>query len=70
MLLIKSLHQDEPLNLNELMRYSFTPVPHSLGTSNKAAMLHFLLEDAPDEVPYPKYALYIQDGNALFHAIW
>ena len=32
-------------------------------------MLHFLLEDAPEVVPYPKDALHIQDGNALFHAL-
>lgn len=76
MLLIKSQHQDEALNLDELMRYSLTPVPHSLATSdgffnktNKAAMLHFLMDDASEDVPYPKEALYIQDGNALFHAL-
>lgn len=76
MLLIKSQNLDEPLNLDELMRYSLTPVPHSLGTAdgffnktNKAAMLHCLMEDAPEDVPYPKEALYIQDGNALFHAL-
>lgn len=76
MLLIKSQNLDEPLNLDELMRYSLTPVPHSLGTAdgffnktNKAAMLHCLMEDAPEDVPYPNEALYIQDGNALFHAL-
>ena len=76
MLLIKSQLLDEPFNLDELMRYSLTPVPHSLGTAdgffnktNKASVLHFLLEDVPEEVPYPKDALYIQDGNALFHAL-
>lgn len=76
MLLIKSQHLDEPIDLDELMRYSLTPVPHSLGTSdgffnktNKAAMLHYLMEDAPEEVPYPTDSLYIQDGNALFHAL-
>ncbi|XP_063959228.1 uncharacterized protein LOC135154916 [Lytechinus pictus] len=75
-LLIKSQNLDEPLNLDELMRYSLTPVPHSLGTpdgffnkTNKASMLHFLMEDAPEDVPYPEDALYIQDGNALFHAL-
>ena len=63
MLLIKSQHLDESLNLDKLMRYSLTPVPHSLGTAdgffiktNKATM-------------HPKDALYIQDGNALFHAL-
>ena len=76
MLLIKSQHLDEPLNIEEMMRYPLTPVPHSLGTAdgffnntNKAAMLHFLLEDAPENVPYPTDALFIQDGNALFHAM-
>ena len=31
-LLVKSQLLDEPLNLDELMRYSITPVPHCLGT--------------------------------------
>ena len=76
MLLIKSQHLDEPIGLDELMRYSLTPVPHNLGTAdgffnktNKAAMLHYLIEDAPEEVPYPTDSFYIQDGNALFHAL-
>ena len=76
MLLIKSQGLEEPLNLEELMQYSLTPVPHSLGTSdgffnktNKAAILHFLMEDSPQDEPYPTDALYIQDGNALFHAL-
>lgn len=76
MLLIKSQHLEEPLDLDELMKYSLTPVPHSLGTpdgffnkTNKAAMLHFLTEDAPENESYPKDALYIQDGNALFYAL-
>ena len=58
------------------MCYSLSPVPHSLGTpdgffmkTNKAAMLHFLLDERKDEVPYPKDAIFIQDGNALFHAL-
>ena len=76
MLLIKSQHLDEPIDLDELMQYSLTPVPHSLGTADgffnttsKAAMLHYLMEDAPEEVPYPTNSIYIQDGNALFHAL-
>ncbi|KAK0148593.1 hypothetical protein N1851_011078 [Merluccius polli] len=76
MLLIKSQNLDEPLNLDKLMRYSLFPVPPCLGTAdgffnktNKAAMLHYLMEDAPEDVPYPKDAFYIQDGNALFHAL-
>ena len=76
MLFIKSQHLDDPIDLDELMRYSLTPVPHSLGTAdgffnktNKAAMLHYLMDDAPEEVPYPTESLYIHDGNALFHAL-
>ena len=76
MLLIKSQHLDDPIDLGELMRYSLTPVPHSLGTAdgffnktNKAAMLHYLMKDAPEEVPYPTEGPYIQDENALFHAL-
>ena len=66
LLLVKSQHLDNPLDLNELIRYSLAPVPHSLGTpdgffakTNKAAMLHFLLEDISDDVSYPKDAIYI-----------
>jgi len=76
MLIIKSQRLDEPLDLDELMRYSLAPVPHSLDTAdgffnktNKAAMLHFLMEDAPEDVSYPTDSLYIQDGNALFRAL-
>ncbi len=32
-------------------------------------MLQFLLDDKTDEVPYPKDAIFIQDGNALFHTL-
>lgn len=31
-------------------------------------MLHYLMEDAPEEMPLTK-SLYIQDGNALSHAL-
>ena len=72
MLLIKSQLLDEPLNLDELMRY---PVPPSLGTpdgffgkTNKASMLHFLLVDTP-EVPYPRDAIHIQDGMGLLYVL-
>ena len=76
MLLIKSQLLDEPLNLDELMQYSLTPVPPSLGTpdgffakTNKASMLHFLLADTTEEVPYPSDAIYIQDGMALWYVL-
>ena len=32
-------------------------------------MIHFLLEDASEEVVYPDDALFIQDANALFHVL-
>ena len=58
------------------MHYPLSPVPYSLGTpdgfftkTNKASMLHFLLDKTTNEVPYPKDAIHIQDGNALFHAL-
>ena len=76
MLLIKSQCLDEPIDIGELMSYSLTPVPHSLGTpdgffnkTNKAAMLHYLIDDTPEEVVVPANSMYIQDGNALFHAL-
>ncbi|KAK0148526.1 hypothetical protein N1851_011133 [Merluccius polli] len=63
-----------PINLEKLMRYPLLPVPHALGSpdgyfakTNKATILHHLLKDRDEEVPYLKDALYIQDGNALFH---
>ena len=69
MLLVESQHHDKHIDLDELMWYSLNPVPNSLGTAggffnktNKAAMLRYLMEDAPEEVPYPTDSLYIQDG--------
>ena len=76
MLLIKSQQFDEALSIDELMRYSLTPVPSSLGTpdgffnkTNEAAMLHFVLKDIPEIVSYPKDAIHVEDGNALFHVL-
>ena len=76
-LLVKSQSVDEPLDLEELMKYSLMPVPPSLGTpdgffskTNKASILHYLLEDVtPEDLPYPKDALFIQDGMALLHIL-
>lgn len=75
-LLVKSQLLDEPLNLDELMRYCLSPVPHCLGTpdeffakTNKATMMHYVLEERTDEVPYPMDSFFIQDGNALFYAL-
>lgn len=50
--LIKSQNREEHLDLGELMKFPLLPVPPSLGTqdgffnkTNKAAVLHYLLED-------------------------
>ena len=32
-------------------------------------MLHYLVEECDNDVAYPKGALFIQDGMALFHAL-
>jgi len=32
-------------------------------------MMHSLLEDVSQEVTYPTESIFIQDGNALFHAL-
>jgi len=61
-----------------MMQYSLLPIPHCLGTpdgffakTNKASMIHYLLEEYAENVPtYPKDAMFIQDGNALFHTIY
>ena len=76
MLLVKSQNLDEPVVLDELMRYSLTTVSPSLGTAdgffnknNKAALLHIFTDDNQEDISYPKCALHIQDGNALFHVL-
>jgi hypothetical protein len=59
---------DEPFDLDEIIHYSFTlflPVmtPQWLfAKTNKASML---LDNAPEEGPYPNLAIHIQDGMAL-----
>ena len=32
-------------------------------------MLHYLMKDGDEDVPFPKDAMYIQDCNALFHTL-
>ena len=75
-LLVKSQLLAKPLDIDELMSYPLSPVPHCFGTpdgffckTNKAAMMHYLLEGNTDEVSYPTDAMFIQDGNALFHEL-
>uniref|UniRef100_UPI00358E9904 uncharacterized protein isoform X1 n=1 Tax=Myxine glutinosa TaxID=7769 RepID=UPI00358E9904 len=42
----------------------FSPRP------KKTSILHYLLEDTtPEDLPYPKDALFIQDGMALLHTL-
>ena len=45
-LLVKSQHLNEPVNLADLLKYSMSPVPHSIGTAdgffyktNKASLI-------------------------------
>ena len=66
LLLVKSQNQEEPLDLGELMKFPLLPVLPSLGTpdgfftkTNKAAILHYLLEDATsDDLFYPQSTLH------------
>ena len=75
-LLVKSQMMNESLDLEELMKYPLAAVCHCLGTpdgfftkTNKASMLHFIMEDHTEETPYPNGPMFIQDGNALFHSL-
>ena len=73
---MKSQLLDIPLDLQELVCYSWLPVPPSLRTpdgffnkTNKASMLHALVENSEEEIPFPRDAICIMDGNALFHSL-
>ena len=51
-------------------------LPNCLGTAdgfvakiNKVSMIHFMMEDHSEVVPYPKDPMFIKDGNALFHTM-
>ena len=75
-LFVKSQHTDLQISLDELMSYSLTPVPPSLGTAdgfcyktNKAALLPAILDDVTDNIAYPDDALSIQYGNVHFHSL-
>ena len=66
---------EQPINLSELMKYSLTPVPHSLGTpdgflakTDKSKIVLYLTHDVPENVAPPTdNVIYIQDGNAIIH---
>ena len=58
------------------MNYSLSPAPYCLRTAdgffaktNKASMMHFMIEDHNKLVVYPKDSMFIQGGNALFHTM-
>ena len=71
-LLVKSQMLNVPIDLD----YPLSPVPHCLGThdgffakTNKASMLHFIMEGHDVEEQYLKGSMFIQDGNVLFHTL-
>ena len=68
--------QKTPLDLDTLMGYSSLLAPHYLdkadgffAKTNKALIMHFMLEDHRKVVAYPKDSMFILDGNALFHTM-
>ncbi|KAI9541765.1 hypothetical protein NQZ68_027129 [Dissostichus eleginoides] len=75
--LVKSQRAEEPLDLEELpwdtsrvRLFEFFGVSLVCPYLNKAALLHYILEDTtPKDLPYPKDALFIQDGMALIHVL-
>ena len=75
-LLVRSQMLNAPIDLNVLISYSLSHVPHCLGTpdgfffkTNKTSMLRFLMEDYNVDVQHPEDSMFIQDGNALFHTL-
>ena len=75
-LLVESQMQKPSLDLDALMGYSLSPVPHCLGTTdgffantNRTSMMHFIMEDHSQVVAYPKDFMFIQEGNAMFHTM-
>ena len=75
-LLIKSQLIDNPISFDELMHYPLMSVPPVLGTpdgyfakTNKAAPVHFIMEEFPNVESYPQNAFHVEDGNALIHML-
>ena len=71
-LLVKS--QSHQLGIAEVMKYSLTPVPYSIGTANeflakinKGAGMLFLIKEVKDETVPSENVLVVEDGNALFY---
>ena len=76
-ILVKSQLLPKPISLEELMSYTLTPVPHSIGTpdgflakTNKATLMHHIVDSIGDvEIPYNSLdTFFIEDGNAVIHA--
>ena len=64
------------LRVKKCVPYSLVPTTTVFATpdgfftkTNKAAMMHFLMEEESHIDHYPKDSLLIQDGNALFHTM-
>ena len=77
-LLVKSQLLPNPFSLEELMKYTLTPIPHSLGTpdgfmakTDKSKLMHYIADNVADaEIPdEPSDTLFIEDGNALMHSL-
>ena len=76
-ILVKSQLLPNPIDIDELMTYQLTPVPRSLGTpdgfmdkTNKATLMHHLTDSLEDaKMPPAGETLYIEDGNAVIHAL-
>ena len=76
--MVKSQLLDKPIDMRELMKYmcTLTPVRYCLATpggfftkTNKASILHFLLQEYSEGVPYSEDSFYIQDGNTMMHSL-
>lgn len=74
-LMVKAQSSGSQLNLREIMKYSLTPVPYSIGTSDnffaktdKSKGLHYLLKDVDNsQPPASNKTLIVEDGNAAFY---
>ena len=67
---------DVPIDLDTLTSYPLSLVPLCLGIhdgffakTNKASILHFIMEGHDVEKQYPKGSMFIQDGNVLFNTL-
>ena len=69
-LIVKCPSLGNAVDLNQIMKFSITPVPHNLGTpggflnkTNKAALFHVLTENTLYLEVQPNDTIYIQDDN-------